>query len=169
MKSSTEVTPATTETSRVERARRLFITLARRGSVMHKGRIVPIRADERGLSLVEGLVAAALVAIAFVAVSSLFPVGYSNIYYGGNQTLAANYAQQKIEQLKNLSFDSINATNCSSSGENLGNGFSRTCTLTLSVGVVGSLQGDMKKVGVTVTWPDRYRPGSLSVETLFTR
>ena len=137
---------------------------------MHKRRIVPIRADERGLSLVEGLVAAALVAIAFVAVSNLFPVGYSNITYGGNQTLASNYAQQKIEQLKNLSFDSINTTTCSSNVENLGNGFSRTCVLTLNVGVVGSLQAaDMKKVRVTVSWPDKYRPGSLSVETLFTR
>ncbi len=130
---------------------------------------IRLRAGARGLSLVEGLVAAALVAIAFVAVSNLFPVGYSNITYGGNQTLAANYAQQKIEQLKNLSFDSINITTCSTTVENLGNGFSRSCVLTPSVGVVGSLQGDMKKVQVTVTWPDRYRPGSLSVETLFTR
>ncbi len=136
--------------------------------MMRKVRTIRLRASARGLSLVEGLVAAALVAIAFVAVSNLFPVGYSNITYGGNQTLAANYAQQKIEQLKNLAFDSINITTCSPNVENLGNGFSRSCVLTLNVGV-GSLQGDMKKVRVTVTWPDKYRPGSLSVETLFTR
>lgn len=135
---------------------------------MQKGRRVSVRADQRGLSLVEGLVAAALVAIAFVAVSNLFPVGYSNITYGGNQTLAANYAQQKIEQLKNLAFDSITTTTCSPTVENLGNGFSRSCVLTTNVGV-GSLAGDMKKVQVTVTWPGEYRPGSLLVETLVTR
>jgi hypothetical protein len=133
-----------------------------------KVRTVRLRAGARGLSLVEGLVAAALVAIAFVAVSNLFPVGYSNITYGGNQTLAANYAQQKIEQLKNLSFDSITTTTCSNVCENVGNGFCRYCVLTLNVGG-GSLAGDMKKVQVTITWPDRYRPGSSSVETLFTR
>jgi len=133
-----------------------------------KVRTARLRAGARGLSLVEGLVAAALVAIAFVAVSNLFPVGYSNITYGGNQTLAANYAQQKIEQLKNLSFDSINTTTCSNVCENLGNGFCRYCVLTPNVGV-GSLAGDVKKIQVRVTWPGQYRPGSLSVETLFTR
>ena len=49
-----------------------------------KARTVRLRGGAPGLSLVEGLVAAALVAIAFVAVSNLFPVGYSNITYGGN-------------------------------------------------------------------------------------
>ena len=123
---------------------------------------------ECGLSLVEGLVAAALVAVAFIAISNLFPAGYSNITYGGNQTLAASYAQQKIEQLKSVSFDSINATTCSNVCENLGNGFCRYCALTVTVGV-GSLAGDLKKVQVTVTWPGQFRPGSLSVDTAFTR
>ncbi len=133
-----------------------------------KVRTVRLRAGARGLSLVEGLVAAALVAIAFLAVSNLFPVGYSNITYGGNQTLAANYAQQKIEQLKNLSYDSLTTTSCTNVCENLGNGFCRYCVLTSNVGV-SSLPGDVKKVQVTITWPGQYRPGSLSIDTLFTR
>jgi hypothetical protein len=123
---------------------------------------------ECGLSLVEGLVAAAIVAVAFIAISSLFPTGYSNITYGGNQTLATSYAQQKIEQLKSLSFDSIDATACANVCENLGNGFCRYCALPPPVGV-GSLAGDLKKVQVTVTWPGQFRPGTLSVDTLFTR
>ena len=129
----------------------------------------PINTDERGLSLVEGLVAAALVALGFLAVLNLFPTAYSTITYGGNQTLAANYALQKIEQLKNLSFDDIDK-NCdiTKPPEDLPTPkFSRTCQ-TLNVGV-GSLQGDLKKVQVTVPWPGQYRPGSLSVETMFTR
>ena len=133
-----------------------------------KARTFRLREGAPGLSLVEGLVAAALVTIAFVAVSNLFPVGYSNITYGGNQTLAANYAQQKIEQLINLSFDSITTTTCSNVCENLGNGFCRYCVVTSNVGVA-PLAGDMKKVQVRVTWPGQYRPGSLSIDTLFTR
>lgn len=117
--------------------------------------------------MVEGLVAAALVALAFVAVSSLFPAAYSGITYGGNQTLGANYALQKIEQLRNLSYNSIDAE-CTNVSVNLGNGFSRVCLLTPNVGVVG-LSGDLKKVKVTVTWPGQYRPGTVSVETVFTR
>jgi len=121
-----------------------------------------------GFSLVEGLVAAALVAVAFIAISNLFPTGYSNITYGGNQTLATSYAQQKIEQLKNLPFGSVDA-NCSNSCEIVENGFCRYCLFTANVGVVGSLLGDLKKVQVTVTWPGQFRPGTLSVDTLFTR
>ena len=130
---------------------------------------LPISTDERGLSLVEGLVAAALVALGFLAVLNLFPTAYSNITYGGNQTLAAYYALQKIEQLKNLSFDAIDNSCDITKPENLPTaGFSRTCLLTLKVGV-GSLQGDLKKVQVTVTWPRQYQPGSLLVDTVFTR
>ncbi len=134
---------------------------------MQRGRTLSIRTNERGLSLVEALVAATLVALAFIAVVSLFPTAYSNITYGGNETMAANYALQKIEQLKELSFNNIDA-NCSNVCENLGNGFCRSCILSTNVGV-GSLSGDLKKVQVTVTWPGQYRPGSLSVETVFTR
>ena len=133
-----------------------------------KARALRIGQAQCGLSLVEGLVAAALVAVAFLVISNLFPTGYSNITYGGNQTLAASYAQQKIEQLKNLSFDSIDATACANVCENLGNGFCRSCALTLTVGA-GSLAGDLKKVQITVTWPGQFRPGSLSVDTIFTR
>jgi len=133
-----------------------------------KVRALNIRNSEKGFSLVEGLVGAALVALAFMAILNLFPTGYSNITYGGNQSLATNYAQQKIEQLKNFSFNSINATNCSNVCDNLGNGFCRYCLLTTSVGV-GGLAGDLKKVQVRVTFPGQFRPGAFSAETIFTR
>lgn len=134
----------------------------------HKSDTFRLKQSQRGFTLVEGLVAAALVAVGFAAVINLFPTSYSNIAYSGNQTLAANYVQQKVEQLKNFSFNSIDTTNCSSVGEDLGNGFSRSCVLTTDVGA-GALQRDFKKVRVTVTWPGGARPGSTAIETLFTR
>src|SRR5712692_6437233 len=108
------------------------------------------KTDVHGFSAVESLVSMALIALALLAIFNLFPVGYSNIAYGGQQTLAASYAQQKTEQLRNLSFDAITTTTCANTSENLGNGFSRSCLLTLNAGA-GSLAGDLKKVQVTVT------------------
>jgi Tfp pilus assembly protein PilV len=132
-----------------------------------KLRALRIGQAQCGFTLVEGLVAAALVAVAFLVISNLFPTGYSNITYGGNQTMAASYAQQKVEQLKSLSFDSIDAA-CANVCENLGSGFCRYCAPTPNVGA-SSLPGDLKKVKITVTWPGQFRPGSLSVDTIFTR
>ena len=136
----------------------------------------------KGFSIVEALFAAALIGLAFLAISTLFPTGYSNITYGGRTTTAVAYAQQKIEQLKAIAadttpgqgFNAIDATNCSITPVILADPlvptitFTRTCTLTTNVGTA-PLTADLKKVRVTVTWPAQNRPGSVNKETLFTR
>ena len=135
-----------------------------------------------GFSVVEALFAAALIGLALLAVSTLFPTGYSNITYGGRTTTAVAYAQQKIEYLKAIAgytapgqgFNAINTTNCSTTPEPLADplvpsiSFTRTCTLTTNVGTA-PLAADLKKVRVTVTWAAQNRPGSVDKETLFTR
>ena len=148
-----------------------------------------------GFSVIEVFVAAALIGLAFLAVSNLFPTGYSNITYGGRTTTAVAYAQQKIEQLKAIAastapgdgFDGINtnAGRCPTGSETLTDPlvptitFTRTCTLTPDVGVAPpptlDIRKDLKKVRVTVTWDAQNRPGSIQTETpvnmeaLFTR
>ena len=135
-----------------------------------------------GFSVVEALFAGALIGLAFLAVSNLFPTGYSNITYGGRTTTAVAYAQQKIEQLKAIAadispgqgFNAINAANCSTAPVILVDPvvptltFTQTCTLTSNVGTA-PLAADLKKVRVTVTWAAQNRPGSVDEETLFTR
>jgi Tfp pilus assembly protein PilV len=135
-----------------------------------------------GFSIVEALFAAALIGLAFLAISTLFPTGYSNITYGGRITTAVAHAQQKIEQLKAIAadttpgqgFNAIDATNCSITPVILADPlvptitFTRTCTLTTNVGTA-PLAADLKKVRVTVTWAAQNRPGSVDKETLFTR
>ena len=135
-----------------------------------------------GFSVVEALIAAALIGLAFLAVSNLFPTGYSNITYGGRTTTAVAYAQQKMEQLKAIAadttpgqgFNAIDATNCSITPVILADPlvptitFTRTCTLTTNVGTA-PLAADLKKVRVTVTWAAQHRPGSTQIEALFTR
>jgi len=135
-----------------------------------------------GFSIVEAFFAAALIGLAFLAISTLFPTGYSNITYGGRTTTAVAYAQQQIEQLKAIAadttpgqgFNAIDATNCSITPVILADPlvptitFTRTCTLTTNVGTA-PLTADLKKVRVTVTWAAQNRPGSVDKETLFTR
>jgi Tfp pilus assembly protein PilV len=135
-----------------------------------------------GFSIVEALIAAALIGLAFLAISTLFPTGYSNITYGGRITTAVAHAQQKIEQLKAIAadttpgqgFNAIDATNCSVTPVTLADPlvptitFTRTCTLTTNVGTA-PLAADLKKVRVTVSWAAQNRPGSTQMEALFTR
>jgi len=147
-----------------------------------------IRQSERrvvvpeGFSIIEVLVAAGLIGLAFLAISILFPTGYANITHGGRTTTAVAYAQQKIEQLKSIAadispgqgFNAINSANCSTTPETLADPlvptvtFRRTCTLTPNVGTA-PLAADLKKVRVTLTWAAQNRPGSVQMEALFTR
>lgn len=142
-----------------------------------------------GFSIVEALIAAALIGLAFLAISTLFPTAYGNITYGGRITTAVALAQQKIEQLKAIAastapgdgFDGINtnAGRCPTGSETLTDPlvptitFTRTCTLTPDVGVAPpptlDIRKDLKKVRVTVTWAAQNRPGSVDMEALFTR
>ena len=137
-----------------------------------------------GFSIIEAFFAAALIGLAFLAVSNLFPTGYSNITYGGRATTAVAHAQQKIEHLKAIAaytapgqgFNAINTTNCSTTPETLADPlvptltFTRTCTLAPDVGAAPPLvAAELKKVRVTVTWAAQNRPGSVDMETLFTR
>lgn len=61
------------------------------------------RAD--GFSLIEVMVATAILSVALVALTSLFASGYQNIAYGGGMTVATDLGQQKIEALRHLPFD----------------------------------------------------------------
>jgi Tfp pilus assembly protein PilV len=121
----------------------------------------------RGVTLIEGLIAAAIITIAFLALAGLFPSAYSDITYGGQQTQAASFALQQIEALKHTNFDALDA-NCLNTCTTVAPGWCRVCVLTPNVGA-GAQAGDVKKVQVTVTWPGGGRPNTLAVETLFTR
>jgi prepilin-type N-terminal cleavage/methylation domain-containing protein len=64
-----------------------------------------MRRRENGFSLIEVLLAAAILSVALLALASMFPTSYQNINYGGGMTTAADLGQQKIEALRNLPFD----------------------------------------------------------------
>jgi prepilin-type N-terminal cleavage/methylation domain-containing protein len=137
---------------------------------------------QQGFSFIETLLAVAVIGLGLLAITSLFPTGYSNITYGGRTTSALALAQQKLEQLKAAAesegFGGINTNpgRCPGTPETVADAvvptvvYTRTCVLNNGVGV-GSLAQDLKRVRVRVTWEwgAENRPGSVELEQLFTR
>lgn len=58
------------------------------------------RRERGGFTLIEVLAAAALLAVAILFVSTMFPAGYSNVDAGGEQTEAAILAHDMLEKIK---------------------------------------------------------------------
>lgn len=63
--------------------------------------------DQRGLSLIEVLIASAILAVGLLALLSAFPIGYVDVNVSGGQSKATAYAQQMMERLKNLPFQDL--------------------------------------------------------------
>lgn len=104
----------------------------------------------KGFSLVEVLIATAIVAIAFLAIASMFPTAYQNVDWSGEQTTAAALAEQRLEWLMNQSYASAPLT-AGTTTENLaGNyvGYTRTTTIQDDTPMPG-----VKDVRVTVATP----------------
>lgn len=104
----------------------------------------------QGFSIVEVLVAAVILSVSLLSIMTAFPVGYRDIGYGGHVSQAVALAQQKLEALKAGPFPPAGGTET--------NG---PYTLTWAVSGVGfgGTPGDLQRVTVTVTWPQRTRPG----------
>jgi prepilin-type N-terminal cleavage/methylation domain-containing protein len=60
--------------------------------------------EQRGLTLIEVLIAAAILAVGLLALVSAFPIGYVDVTASGGQSRATSYAQAMMEQLKNQPF-----------------------------------------------------------------
>ena len=64
----------------------------------------PEQTDERGLTLVELLIAFMILSVAMVAVLGMFPVASRHLRAGGDMTRATGLAQQMVEQLRSQPF-----------------------------------------------------------------
>jgi len=91
------------------------------------------RRGRGGFSLIEVLVAAALLAVAILFVMLMFPVGYANVDAGGEQTEAAILAQDMLEKIVDVGWDDVGKFgSCSGS----------TCSTTASSFSTGSALAD---------------------------
>lgn len=108
-----------------------------------------------GFSAVEVLIAASIVAVALLAIATMFPIGYTNVAQSGKRTTAVNLAQQRIEWARNQLYASVvNATESNIPGYS---GYTRTTTVTTNPDFDGDAVLDpdekVKQVTVTVTTP----------------
>ena len=68
--------------------------------------------NERGFSLTEILVAAALIAIGFVALLRVVPLAAAGLQQGNQQSTATQVAQQRLEQAHAAVWTAVPATDC---------------------------------------------------------
>ena len=68
--------------------------------------------NERGFSLTEILVAAALIAIGFVALLRVVPLAAAGLQQGNQQSTATLVAQQRLEQAHAAVWTAVPATDC---------------------------------------------------------
>ncbi len=115
-----------------------------------------------GFSLVEVLIAAAILAVALLAIASMFPTAHTNVDWSGERTAAATLAEQRLEWLRNQTYTSA-ALAAGTTTENLtGNyaGYTRTTAIQDDVPMVG-----VKQVTMTVATPSGKSVGLVTVVT----
>lgn len=115
--------------------------------------------DSRGASLVEVLIASAILAFGLVGLVSAFPTAYINVVGGGGKSKATAYAQQMIEQMKNQPFNPgpVNQTDTPEPG------YARAWTITQEPGT--SAPNRLARITVTVTWGGS-RQQTVTLETM---
>jgi Tfp pilus assembly protein PilV len=113
-----------------------------------------------GFTLVEVLVAGTILAVSLLGIITAFPVAYRDIVYGGRVTQAVAQAQQKLEEVKAANFPPANGTQT--------NGL-YTVTWTVNSVGFGASANDLRKVVVTVTWPQLIRTGRYDLEGFISR
>ena len=103
--------------------------------------------NERGFSLTEVLVAAALIAIGFIALLRVVPLAAGNLQQGNQQSTATQVAQQRLEQAHAAVWTAVPATDCL--GVSAGNAApvpsGAACTAAIS---------ETYDAGTNITFPD---------------
>lgn len=116
--------------------------------------------DHQGLTLIEVLIAAAILAVGLLALLSVFPIGYVDVNVSGGQSKATAYGQQMLEQLKNQTFNPgpLNQTDTPEPG------YSRTWTIAQEPGT--NPPNRLARIQVTVVWTRGDRAQTVTLETM---
>ena len=110
--------------------------------------------DQRGVTLIELCIALVVLALGLLAVGQLFPAGSRSQVRGKMMTSANLYAQQKIEELRPLSWNnaalSLGRHPGGTATESLGD--NGTWQRFYNVEAMAAPLQDLKKITVTVSW-----------------
>ncbi len=130
----------------------------------------PTRAGcQKGFSLLELIIAIAVLAVGLVGVLQIFPIGLRASQRAGMMTKASFLAQNKIEDVKLAGFDAITELppKIPLSGRDEDFEWAIEIDNILLEGVESS--DDMRKVIITVTWPERNTTRSKEFITYVTK
>ncbi len=120
---------------------------------------------QSGLTVAEVLVAAAILAGAMLGIAGMVPRAYQNIGIGGQITKAANLAREKMEELKNGSYDALLVRGAPDADPQPIEGvFSRTWRIEDN-----GLPAGLKRITVTVSWSMGFGVREVQVMTLVAR
>ena len=141
--------------------------------VLRTPRPLPPRRPTRegGFSLIELMVALVLLGIGILSIANLFPLGSRTQLRDRMRTSAADLAQQKMEQLRIVSWSAADlsvGTHPSTSGETLSLTDEGTFNRRWIVESQAGAFADMKRVTVRVIWTYQ-RPDTVNLITYFRR
>lgn len=109
---------------------------------------------KRGFTLIEIIIALAILAVGLVGILSLFPIGFDAARRSVNSTQAALYSREKLEQVKNAGFPSVGITT----------GTFADPLYKWSQNVTEVTAGVLRKIDLTVKW----QYGARSYQQVFT-
>ena len=125
--------------------------------------------NKKGFSLLELIIAIAVLAVGLVGVLQIFPIGLRASQRAGMMTKASFLAQNKIEDVKLAGFDAITELPPKIPLSGMDGDFEWAIKIdNVSLEGVES-QDDMRKVVVTVSWPERNTARSKDFITYVTR
>ena len=114
------------------------------------------RSNLSGFSLIELMVAAVILALAIFGIFQAFSTGFLGMFDARDRTVATNYVQEKMEELKNANFDTVVDE---ASSQIVGDiKFSRNVNVEYidgSTNLIVAGPTNLKRVTTTVNWTDR--------------
>ncbi len=120
---------------------------------------------EKGFTLIETLIAIAVLAVMLLTLISVFIYGYSAVARARQSALATVIAQEEMETIRALPFDQIAALGSTFSNAKLAGLLGGQGMLAVEAGA----GVDIKKVSVSVLWTFRGVPRRKDVVTFMTR
>ena len=106
----------------------------------------------KGFSLIELMVAVAILAMAIFGIFQAYSAGFMGMVDARNVTVASNYARERMEEIKNKSFGDITVTGDPTANPPVdipGTKFKRKVT------VANEVEDELKKVTTVISWDDR--------------
>jgi prepilin-type N-terminal cleavage/methylation domain-containing protein len=107
-----------------------------------------LKRSQQGFTVVEVLIAAAIVLVGLTAAMSAVSAGFLDVAASGGQSKATTYARQLLEQLKNQPFDPGPTNGTDNPEAPAATGYVRSWTVTST----GAAPNRLATIGVTVAW-----------------